>query len=121
MPVISPSGIPRARSSCTPPWVRTYGTSWPALANSTSPLTGSSTRARQVTNMCAGMSTQSISLTWPRTLPGEMGRGVAEQRVCARHDQRGGNALVGDVADHEHHPAVRQRDEVVEVTADRPG
>ena len=48
-------------------------------------------------------------------------RGVPQQGVRARHDQRRGNALVGDVADHEHDPSVRQRDEVVEVTADRPG
>ena len=48
-------------------------------------------------------------------------RGVPQQRVRAGHDQRRGHALVGDVADHEHDPAVRQRDEVVEVTADGPG
>ena len=71
--------MPRALSSRTPLRVRTYGTSWPALANSIWPLTGSSTRARQVTNMCAGMSTQSMSLTWPRTLPGEMSRGAASR------------------------------------------
>jgi hypothetical protein len=69
------------------------------------------------------MSTQSMSLTWPRTLPGrdQPGRGISQQRVRAGHDQRGRDALVGDVADHEHDPAVRQRDEVVEVAADRPG
>ena len=49
------------------------------MAKTTSPLTGSRTRARQVTNMCAGMSTQSISLTWPRTLPGETSRGPASR------------------------------------------
>ncbi len=41
--------------------------------------------------------------------------------MSARHDQRGRDALVGDVADHEHDPPVGQRDEVVEVSADRPG
>jgi hypothetical protein len=48
-------------------------------------------------------------------------RGIAQQRVRAGHDQRGGHALVGHVTDDEHDPAVRQRDEVVEVTADGPG
>ena len=49
------------------------------------------------------------------------GRRVPQQRVRAGHHQRGRDALVGDVADDEHDPAVRQRDEVVEVAAHRAG
>jgi hypothetical protein len=37
------------------------------------------------------------------------------------HDQRRRDALVRDVTHHDPEPAVRQRDEVVEVSADRPG
>src|ERR1039457_6173927 len=77
MPGIRPRGMPRARSSATPLAVRTYGTSCPALANSTLPLSGSSTRARQVTNMWAGMSAHSRSFTCASTAPGEISRGAA--------------------------------------------
>ena len=74
----------------------------------------------QVTNICAGMSPQSRLFTWASVVAGreELRRGRAQQRVRARHHERSRHALVGDVADHDHHPAVGQLDEVVEVAAD---
>ena len=44
--------------------------------------------------------------------------GRAQHAAGGRHDQRGGHALVGHVADHEADPPVGQRDHVVEVAAD---
>ena len=51
----------------------------------------------------------------------EARRFAAQDGLRAGHDQRRGHALVGHVADDDADAAVRQRDEVVEVAAYRPG
>lgn len=70
--------MPRALSSTTPSAVRRNGKSWPALAYSIAPLSGSRSNARQVTNIAFGMSWQSRSLTCASTAPGEVSSGAVE-------------------------------------------
>ena len=51
----------------------------------------------------------------------EPGRLGAQDRMCPGHHERGGNALVGDVAHDDADASLAEVDEVVEVAADDPG
>ncbi len=75
--------MPVARSSSGPLGVRANGRLWPALAKRRSPVSGSSTPYRQVTNIFGGMSGQSRSLTVSSTSPGATIR-CAEARRTLR-------------------------------------
>ncbi len=80
---MSPSGIPLARSSIGPLSVRANGRLCPAFAKRSTPVAGSSTPYRHVTNIFGGMSGQRSSFTRSSTSPGATMR-CAEARRTLR-------------------------------------
>ncbi len=123
IPGISPSGIPVARSSTIPSAVRANGRLCPAFANTMWPVPGSTTRVEAGDEHLLGDVRAEQVVDALEHLAGrdDPRPGGAQHAPRGRHHHRGGDALVGHVADDDGDLPVGQLEEVVEVAADLAG